>query len=317
MLGGDRMNDFEVITFLLEGDPSIQYQTRKYLLGEKEDELLPLRESIATSGWGKRYLDAQNEDLSFGKGFYAHKWTSTHYSLLDLRYLEIPRETESLVLSVRDITKNCRAGDGGVTGTKGSKRSDVCVNGMFLNYGAYFHIEEEPVRTIVDLLCEQQLPDGGFNCQDKSVHSSVHTTLSVLEGFLSLIRYGYSYRRDDILKMKKAAEEFLLEHELYKSSRTHEVINESFIHATYPPRWKYDVLKALWYFADAAIPYDYRMEDALNIVGNLRTKDGTVLKGTTISGELHFRMEEGKAGRWNTLRAMRVLQHYARLKEDK
>lgn len=309
------MNDFEVIDFLLEGDPSIQYQTRKYLLGEPEEELINLRKSIAETGWGKMYLDAQNEDRSFGKGFYANRWTSTHYSLLDLRYLEIPRDTESLVLSVRDITKNCRAGDGGVTGTKGSKRSDVCVNGMFLNYGAYFHMEEEPVRTIVDLLCEQVLPDGGFNCQE-GTHSSVHTTLSVLEGFLSLIRYGYDYRLDDIMRMKKASEEFLLKHELYKSCHTHETICESFIHPVYPPRWKYDILKALWYFADAGIPYDDRMEDALDLIGNLRSKDGTVLRGKTISGELHFRMEEGKSGRWNTLRAMRVLQHYARLLEN-
>lgn len=307
------MNDFEVISFLLEGDPSIQYQTRKYLLGETEEELSGLRQSISKSGWGRMYLDAQNEDLSFGKGFYAHKWTSTHYSLLDLRYLEIPRETESLVMSVRDITKNCRAGDGGVTGTRESKRSDVCVNGMFLNYGAYFHMEDEPVRTIIDLLSGQVLPDGGFNCQDNSTHSSVHTTLSVLEGFLSLIRYGYTYRIEDIMRMKKTAEEFLLSHHLFRSSTTGDVMNENFIQPAYPPRWKYDILKALWYFADAGIPYDSRMEDALLIVEKLRTKDGTLLRGKTISGELHFRMEEGKAGRWNTMRAMRVLQHYARL----
>jgi hypothetical protein len=310
------MNDFEVISFLLEGDPSIQYQTRKYLLGETEDELSEHRQSISKVGWGRMYLDAQNEDLSFGKGFYAHKWTSTHYSLLDLRYLEIPRETESLVMSVRDITQKCRAGDGGVTGTGGSKRSDVCVNGMFLNYGAYFHMEDEPVRTIVDLLSGQVLPDGGFNCQDKSTHSSVHTTLSVLEGFLSLIRYGYTYRIDDVMRMKKAAEEFLLSHHLFRSSTTGDVINENFIQPAYPPRWKYDILKALWYFADAGIPYDKRMEDALRTVEKLRTKDGTLLRGKTISGELHFRMEEGKAGRWNTMRAMRVLQHYARLSEN-
>lgn len=310
------MNDFEVISFLLEGDPSIQYQTMKYLLGETEGELSELRRSIAVTGWGRMYLDAQNEDGSFGKGFYAHKWTSTHYSLLDLRYLEIPRETESLVLSVRDITKNCRAGDGGVTGTSGSKRSDVCVNGMFLNYGAYFHMEDEPVKTIVDLLSTQVLADGGFNCQDNSTHSSVHTTLSVLEGFLSLIRYGYTYRIDDIMRMKRAAEEFLLSHHLFRSSTTGDVMNENFIQPAYPPRWKYDILKALWYFADAGIPYDERMEDALKTVEKLRTKDGTLLRGKTISGELHFRMEEGKAGRWNTMRAMRVLQHYARLSEN-
>ncbi|ETA79574.1 hypothetical protein [Youngiibacter fragilis] len=307
------MNDFEVISFLLEGDPSIQYQTRKYLLGETEAELSGLRQSISKSGWGRMYLDAQNEDLSFGKGFYAHKWTSTHYSLLDLRYLEIPRETESLVMSVRDITKNCRAGDGGVTGTRGSKHSDVCVNGMFLNYGAYFHMEDEPVKTIVDLLSSQVLPDGGFNCQDKSTHSSVHTTLSVLEGFLSLIRYGYTYRIEDIMRMKRTAEEFLLSHHLFRSSTTGDVMNENFIQPAYPPRWKYDILKALWYFADVGIPFDSRMEDALLIIEKLRTKDGTLLKGKTISGELHFRMEEGKAGRWNPMRAMRVLQHYARL----
>ena len=308
----------EILNFLLQGDPAIQYQARKYLLGESESDLRLIRQQIALEGYGKRFLEKQNPDLSFGGGFYYPKWTSTHYTLLDLKYLEIEQDIDSLVRCVRDIAIHLKDKDGGIHLAPHGRTSDICVDGMFLNYASYFKLEEDLLKSVIDHLISAQLPDGGFNCQyltHKVTHSSMPSTLSVLEGIGEYFKQGYPYREKELICIEKEGREFLLLHHLYKSDKTGEVISPSFLNMVYPPRWHYDVLKALYYFTDAKVPYDERMKDALDVVLSKKKKDGTFPRGKTIAGEQHFIMETDKKSRWNTLRAWRVLNHYDQLVE--
>jgi hypothetical protein len=313
------MSNLDVVEYLLEGDPSIVYQTRKYLLGESEEELAGIRKRIPEEGFGKRFLDCQNEDKSFGGGVYMPKWTSTHYTLLDLRYLEIERETEQLNASVLDVALHHKARTGGIALSGNTKDSDVCVDGMFLNYASYFMLEEKHLESVVDFLIRSRLKDGGFNCRStkqKVEHSSLHTTISVLEGIQEYLKWGYTYRKAELEKLVPKGKQFLLKHRLYKSDRTGTVINQNFLKPVYPPRWKYDILRALYYLCDSETPYDRRMEDALRIIEEKRKPDGTFPRGTQYAGDVHFHMETGRDNRWNTLRMMRVLQYYGRLFEE-
>jgi hypothetical protein len=50
------------------------------------------------------------------------------------------------------------------------------------------------------------------------------------------------------------AHEFLLQHHLFRSDRTGEIINPDMLHIAYPKRWKYDILRALEYFRRAEAP---------------------------------------------------------------
>ena len=307
------MQNQEILNFLLQGDPAIQYQTRKYLLGESEEKLRFIRHQIALEGYGKRFLEKQHPDLSFGGGFYYPKWISTHYTLMDLRYLEIDQDIDALVRCVRDIAMNLKYKDGGIRLAPHGRTSDICVDGMFLNYASYFKLEEDLLNSVIDHLISAQLPDGGFNCQyltHKVTHSSMHSTLSVLEGIGEYLKQGYRYREKELFRIEKEGREFLLIHHLYKSDKTGEIISPSFLNLVYPPRWHYDILKALYYFTDANVPYDERMKDALEVILSKQKKDGTFPRGTAIAGEQHFIMENERKSRWNTLRAWRVLDHY-------
>lgn len=303
------MTNTKTINWLLEGDVSIQYQTYKYLLGEDKPEL---QKRIATEGWGKEFLSQRLDSGDWGKSFYNPKWRSTHYTLLDLRYLEIAPDTPTIVESVQQVFEKRKGPDGGINPSRTIEISDLCVNGMALVYGCYFGIAEAELHSVIDCMLSQKMDDGGFNCEKVrpgAVHSSLHTTISALEGFREYEKSGYTYRLEEIREAVESSREFILQHRLYKSDKTGEIINSKFCMLSFPSRWFYDILRALVYFADANVPYDARMDDAVAVLRSKQRKDGFWPIQAKHAGQVHFDMESGRQpSRWNTLRALRVLE---------
>jgi hypothetical protein len=305
------MNEEQIIAWLLGGDVSVQYQVWRDLLGVEKPEL---QKRIATEGWGARFLEARKPNGHWGRGFYQVKWISTHYSILDLKNLNIDPDHPKLAETVAIILREQKAEDGGINPSRQIKESDVCINGMFLDYGCYFKADEAALHSIVDFIISEQLPDGGFNCYSNrqgAVHSSLHTTLSILEGIHQYVANGYDYRRLELEQIAAEAREFMLQHRLYLSDRTGEVIDKRFLMLSYPSRWRYDILRALDYFQAAKIEYDPRMQPALEVLMKKRRADGSWPVQAKHPGQVHFDMEQtGEPSRWNTLRALRVLRHF-------
>ena len=80
---------------------------------------------------------------------------------------------------------------------------------------------------------------------------------------------------------------------------------------SFPPRWKYDVLRALDYFQFAGVGYDPRMGDALDVLVKKRRSDNRWPLQARHPGQTHFEMEGSREpSRWNTLRALRVMKHF-------
>ena len=307
----NQMPDQKVLEWLLEGDVSIQYQTYKHLLGVNKPDL---KDRIATEGWGAQFLAKRNKNGHWGRGFYQPKWISSHYTLLDLKHLSISNEIPEATLTIEKILQERKSHDGGVNPGKTIKNSDVCVNGMFLNYASYFKAKQDDLKSIIDFILSQQLPDGGFNCHFNRIgaqHSSLHSTLSVIEGILEYTKNGYDYRLGELQKAEKESREFILLHRLFKSHTTGKIISNRMLKLSWPSRWYYDILKSLDYFRDAGVGYDERMRDAIDILLKKQRKDKTWPLQQKHSGLTHFDMEKtGEPGRWNTLRALRVLGHF-------
>src|SRR5207253_11231053 len=98
-----------------------------------------------------------------------------------------------------------------------------------------------------------------------ATHSSVHTTISALEG----LRLYELHRRRNVRAVQAAqrrGREFLLMHRLFRSDRTGEIIKPVFTLFAFPPRWHYDILRALDYFQAAGAPRDPRLAEAIEIV---------------------------------------------------
>lgn len=301
----------EIINWLLEGDVSIQYQVYRDLLSTERPDL---QSRITDEGWGAEFLSKRQSNGHWGKGFYQPKWTSTHYTLFDLKDLYIKQSNPLIKESIEIILQNEKAGDGGILPIGTSQLTDLCINGMFLNYASYFKTNEKDLKSVVDCILAQIMPDGGFNCRSNrihSIHSSLHTTISVLEGITEYEIQGYTYRSAELRQAMKSSIEFILIHRLFLSDRTGEIINKDFFKLSYPCRWRYDILRALDYFQHSKIKWDDRMDPATQVLLKKRKKEGIWNQQAKHPGQVHFEMEKaGKPGRWNTLRALRVLNYF-------
>jgi hypothetical protein len=300
-----------ITQWLLDGDVAVQYQVHRDLLGSERPAL---QTRIVSEGWGARFLQARRPNGHWGRGFYQPKWISTHYTLLDLKHLGLPPDHPAPLEAIAIILRENKAADGGINPGKTIVESDVCVNGMFLNYACYFGVDQPSLHSIVDFVIDQHMADGGFNCQANrqgATHSSLHSTISVLEGIWEYGTQGYNYRLAELEQAAAAGREFILQHQLFRSDHTGEIIDKRMLMLSYPSRWRYDILRALDYFQAAGIAYDPRMGPALDVLLKKRRQDLTWPVQAKHSGQVHFDMEQtGAPSRWNTLRALRVLKHF-------
>jgi len=308
-----------VLQWLLAGDPAIRWQVLRDLVGAAERAVERERQKVAREGWGARLLARQGPDGKWAggqlsdSGLYSPKWTSTTYTMLLLRDFGLPATNRQARRACGLLLDQGLQRDGGINyglWAKWIRRGETCITGMVLSILSHFAYDDDRLETVAAHLLEQQMPDGGWNCQrpEGATHSSVHTTISALEG---LRLYELSRRRK--LKAVRAAQqrgqEFLLVHRLFRSHRSGEIIKPVFLRFAFPPRWHYDILRALDYFQATRAPRDPRLAEAIDIVRRGQGPDGRWALQNQYRGKTYFDLEKlGAPSRWNTLRALRVLK---------
>src|SRR5687767_12961522 len=177
------------IQWLLDGDPAIRWQTLRDLVGAGDRTVERERRKVARDGWGARLLARQDPEGTWagGKssdgGLYSPKWISTTYTMLLLRDLGLPSTNRQARKACTLLLDRGLQRDGGINyGWRG--QSETCITGMVLSILSYFEYDDDRLEILADHLLGEQMPDGGWNCQRRygATHSSVHTTISVLEG---------------------------------------------------------------------------------------------------------------------------------------
>ena len=310
--------DYGTINWLMNSDPSIRWQVQRDLLMEKADVYQKTQQSIIKEGWGKRLLDEQDPNNGWGGGLYGPKWISTHYTLICLARLGLPSTHQSTKDGCQYYLENTfNEPDGGINIHATYDYSETCVTGMALTFLSHFKLTDSRIPLLVEHLLTQQMSDGGWNCESYkgATHSSFHTTISALEGLLSFEKNIDHDPR--IRSAREKAHEFLLQHKLYKSHRTGEVVDQRMTRFPFPPRWFYDVLRALDYFQAANADYDLRFNDAIEVLRKKQTKDGLWLNYRGPSGRVFFDLEPaGKPGQMNTLRALRVMKWWNSIQDQ-
>ena len=303
------MND-EILNWLLSGDPSIRWQAERDLLHVSVKKMEADRKRIAKEGWGAKLLALQEPNGHWGGGMYTPKWTSTTYSMLTLRLLGLPPNNKQARLACKLFLDEGFYSDGGINFFSYSmKYSETCVTAMILSLLAYFKYPDDRVHAIASFLIGQQMPDGGWNCESPkgATHSSFHTTISTLEGLYEY-ELAFPEHKKQIGLVRQHGHEFLLTHRLFKSHRTGKVFDTKMTSMPFPPRWRYDFLRGLDYFRSCDAQKDARIEDAIELLKSKQKKDGRWVMNTGMTGRKFFDLEKaGQPSRWNTLRALRVL----------
>jgi hypothetical protein len=307
--------EVSTIDWLLESDPTIRWQVMRDLLDEPDAIVARERSRTSVEGWGARLLALQGPDGHWGgASFVPRAWISTFDTLQLLRDLGVDPTAAHVRQAIAKVRDRCTWGAEFGHSPFFEGEIEPCINGRVLAIGAYFG---EASGRLVDRLLEEQLADGGWNCDAPRSHSSkrpvstrssFHTTICVLEGLLAFETATGS--RPGVTAARLRGQEYLLERRLFRSRSTGRIIDPTWTLIAFPTRWHYDILWGLDYLRRAGIAPDERAAQAIDLLRRKRDAHGRFPLEYAHAGPVHFELEAGagEQSRWNTLRALRVLR---------
>jgi hypothetical protein len=306
---------------LLDSEPAIRWQVMRDLMGAPAEEIAAERARVATDGAGARLLALQAADGRWGGAAWNHGWNSTMHALMLLKDMGLDPASEQArgaVNRVRDRVSWKGCGPKECDGNAFFEGElEPCINGQVAAAGAYFG---QDVRGIIARLLGEQLRDGGWNCEAErgSTRSSFNTTICVLEALLEYEHAGGA--GPEVTEARLRGQEYLLERHLFRRLSTGEAIERDrksgsvWTRFAFPTWWHYDVLRGLEYMRSAGVANDERVGAAIELVASKRDPDGRWPLEVSYPGVMLVHMDEGERhpSRWNTLRALRVMNWFRR-----
>ena len=294
--------------WLLAGDPAIRYLTHRDLLHATPEQCKALQARLPQEGICARLLACQHENGHWGLYYYQPKWTCTHYTLLELKDLGAPPALTACRSIILRMFDECTLPGGGMNLSRHAHPNDTCVDAMVLNYASYFCPEEPRLDQLAGHIMAEQRQDGGFTWDASADFGDPHTTICAMEGLGQYAASRASGKQVSVSEAMRGGVSFLLSNHLFIDSA-----DRRFQKLTYPARYRYDLLRALEFFARERICFDERMREAILWLAGKQTREGLWRLEHTHAGNVHFPLEEiGKPSRFITLKAMLVLRAYGR-----
>lgn len=296
-----------VMRWLLDSDPAIRWQVMRDLTDADQKAVAIERARVTTEGWGAQLLGFQSP-----RGYWGGRddpgWMTTVWCLALLKEFGADPQSKEVRRAVSRVRKHINWSRFPGCGPFFDGETEPCLNGAILASGAYFG---EPSKHLLNRLLGEQLEDGGWNCEaPKSTRSSFHSTICVLEG---LLEYEKACGPSTVLRNARTrAENYLLARSMLRSLSTGEVIDKRWMRFAFPTRCWYDVLRGMDYLRRAGGKPDKRAAEAIGIVTKRRHQNGLWPLNCAHAHLIPFEMDPGvgRASRWNTLRALRVLNWY-------
>jgi hypothetical protein len=204
------------------------------------------------------------------------KWWGTHWRLIALADLGVPPGTPELAKGINQELEWLTSDEAAATKTNkvGLVLRHATIEGGAIYSASKLGFASDPrVRHLVNSLIQWQWPDGGWNCDERATgrRSSFHESATTA---LGLSAYHSATGDSDALTAARRTAELFLEHLLFRSLSTGEVIHPSWIKLHYPPYWHYDILQGLRVVQAVGLLADPRAADALEIVEKQRRRDG-------------------------------------------
>jgi hypothetical protein len=270
----DRMDQrtASAVDWLLHSDePAIRLMCRRDLLGDQPSPAEA--DQVLTGPKVSALLSGQQADGSFGGQFY-RKWTGAHWRLVSLAELCIPALEPRALAAAESVLAHFGPTRRRVTVINGLARRCASVDGNVLAVCSRLGLAGDPrVQDLASSIISWQWPDGGWNCDRSATgyRSSFHETLATAWG---LHEYGQAIGVPAATEAAGRAGELFLQHRIFRSVRTGEVINRQWLAPRYPPYWHYEVLQALVVLSRMGNAGDKRAGEALDVLERVRLPDG-------------------------------------------
>ena len=220
--------------------------------------------------------DAVEQLLAFPDDHPYHKWTGTHWRLVEIADSDVPVERERLDGAVRSELAWLLPGldPEAVLRLSGRARRHGSIEGNAVYALCRLGFVDHPgTRQLVEALLDWQWPDGGWNCDRHrdAWRSSFHESAIPA---LALATYAGLTGDAAAQHAAERTAELLLEHRLFRSRTTGEPIHPSWTVLHGPAYWHYDVLQGLRVLAAVDRLDDPRAVDALDLVEQARRPNG-------------------------------------------
>ncbi len=281
------------VAFLLQSDePAIRFLVRRELLdddgpldaaailsGPRVTALLTGQRSAEfRSGNGWRSLPGA--EFGFGVGAYRN-WTGAHWRLISLVELAVPPLEQRACLAAEQVlgwlARPERLREAPIV--EGLARRCASVEGNALAVCCRLGLAgDERVALLAASLIGWQWPDGGWNCELRASgrRSSFHESLAPAWG---LHEYAQATGNQDAQEAASRAAELFLSHRMFRSMSTGQPIRREWLLPHYPPYWHYDILQGLLVMTRLGFAADPRLKDAVEVLEDLRSADGTWSSG--------------------------------------
>ncbi|XMB72963.1 terpene cyclase/mutase family protein [Mycoplasmatota bacterium WC30] len=324
--------DYNVINWLLEkNNPSVRYNTLTLLLKKPQDDIdvLNAKKSIMENGDIIKILAKQNEDGSWGEPlkFYRDKYKGTVWTLLLLAELDANPNDERVKKACEFILNNSQEPKEAGFSVDVSKKLGgglpsyviPCLTGnMVYALIKLGYFEDPRVQKAINWIVKYQRTDDGdvlskdkYHISHRACFNKHSCHMGVAKAFKALAAIPKEKRTQEINdKITELANYFLIHH-LYKKS--HNLAEESkpgWKKLGFPLMYQTDILELLYIFSEIEVK-DKRLEDAIQILKDRRTKNGKWKLQNSYNGRLVVDIEKkGEDSKWITLKALMILNRY-------
>jgi len=256
----------EAVEWLLASpEPAVARLARRDLLGEEVGPELPDGPIVRV------LLDAD------AGGHPYKKWQGAHWRLVSLVEFGLEQPDPHALVAVEQVLR-WLTGDAHKRSIKtidGLTRRCTSQEGNALAVCCRLGLADDPrVQRLAASLLEWQWPDGGWNCDKRATgyRSSFNESLPPMWG---LHEYFLATGDAAVRDAARRTAELLLEHRLFRSLRSGEVIHDGWLVPHYPPYWHYEAPQALLILSRLGLAADPRAGEAMNALLSRRRADGT------------------------------------------
>jgi hypothetical protein len=255
---------------LNSSEPAVRLLTRRDVLGERADADAS---RVLAGAKVTALLSGQQLDGGFGVHPY-RKWTGAHWRLVSLVELAVPPHEHRAVAAAGHVLAWLTRPGRRVPQVGGRFLSHASIEGNALAACCRLGLaSDRRVQYLAESLITWQWPDGGWNGDPASTgrRSSFHASLAPAWG---LHEYWQATGDPAARDAASRTAELFLEHRLFLSLATGQVINRAWLAPRYPPYWHYDILQALLVLSRLGKAGDPRASDGLDELERRRLPHG-------------------------------------------